>query len=342
MHWRHAVERRGRCFLIGAESRGAESRWEPIATRGDLVLMRRSPPERGLPPLYVPAASAARQAGPPSGASLDPDTLAAPLTAISQESLPPPAPAAQPPAAQPAAAQPPAAQPSTVRAPPPVQQAKVQVRAAAPPAAAIRRADASPRGYAVGFVLAVLLIILILATLALLLRLLLRRAVEPMRPVETSPRTSLGPLPTVRCVPPPIMLPVAPRASVGLAPQPAAIQEADAQRHCADLLRQAGWQVRVGATVTAARADHGRACDTDRGIDLVARRGGRVLALRCPPRAAIVNEEVVEQACLARERERADRAAIVSEAPYAAAARKLAMQTGIDLLEPDQLSAFAR
>ncbi|WP_428394712.1 restriction endonuclease [Lichenicoccus sp.] len=205
--------------------------------------------------------------------------------------------------------------------------------AAAPPAAAATGAAASPRGYALGFVLAVLLIILTLATLALMLRLLLRRAVEPVRPIDTNPRPS---------APPPVMLPAAPRASVGLAPRPLAIQEADAPRQCADLLRKAGWQVKVGASVPAGRVDCGRDCHADLGTDLVARRDGRVLALRCPPPAAIVNEEVVEQACIARERERADRAAIVSQSPYPAAARKLAMQTGIDLLEPDQLRAFAR
>ena len=350
LRWREAVEHRGRCFLIRAESR-----WEPIADRGDLVLIRRSPPERGVPPLYVPAAVATRKA---AEAPSEPDVGAAPLTAVTEESLSPLAPN-RPPPTKPApklaapklpvrGQPPPPVQPPPVQ-PPPVQPAPVQAVVARPPAAAVAGSDASPRGYAFGFVLAVLLTTLFLATLALLFRLLLRRAVEPaqpalMRPIELSPRTTLA---ERRPSPPAMPLPTPPsvrRARVGqvLLPPATAREHPDAQRRCADLLREAGWQVRVGAAAAVLRAGDGLDRGCDPGIDLVARRDGRVLALRCPPRAAIVNEEVVEQACIVRERERADRAAIVSEAPFAAAARKLAMQTGIDLLEPDQLKAFAR
>ncbi len=304
--WRFKVARRGRCFSIEAHSS-----WEAISRIHGLVLMRRSPPQPGLPPLYFRAAPI-RAASLAAGAPMRPAMRRAIRGEVIEEALLPP-PVPPPPVPPPTAPAIPAA-----TTPPPAATPIAPALPTMPPPIASAPA-ASERGYALGFVIAVLLIIVLLATVALLLRLLLRRSREPVRP--------LVPVPALARIMPAV--PAARLQTAELMPEPA-WPEADAQRRCADLLREAGWYASV------------RECHGLPGADVVARRGGRVLALRCLPGAATVDEEAIEQTCIARERERADLAAIVSEAPFTAEARKLASQTGIDLLRPDQLGVLTR
>ena len=166
-----------------------------------------------------------------------------------------------------------------------------------------------------------------LAALALLARLLLRSPKPapvpqeaPWLGVPTPPR----PVIALRPVASP---PVAMLQPVGSRAVWPGEDETDPRLQCAVLLREAGWDV-------SSRAP-------GRGPDLIARRRGRVVALRCLPASAVVDEQAVETACVARERVRADLAVIVSNARCTSDARQLASRIGVDLLREDQLGAFA-
>ncbi len=215
----------------------------------------------------------------------------------------------------------------------------------APPPASAEVAAASARGYAIGFALAIVLIVTSLAALALLARVLLRSPPAPARePSPHEPPTPEAPSPRpsshdASCV----GLPTRPRAvlrAVRTSSPPLAMlqaagpraswpgdDETDPRLQCAVLLREAGWDV-------SSRL-HGR------GPDLIARRRGRVVALRCLPASGLVDEQAVEAACVARERVRADLAVIVSNARCTSDARQLASRIGVDLLQEDQLRGYA-
>lgn len=363
--WRAGVERRGRCFAVAP---GAH--WERIVSIGGLMLMRRTPPEPGMPPLYfrsdtVPDGPEVSAGPEERGAN---DQAAVPRAILATKPLPglssrpsrmvlqtsgqaeaevrtedlPPLPA---PAEAPAAVAPPLDQASPTTFPQP------------------DGSPASSRSYAVGFALVIVLIVLLLAAMALLLRFLLYWLPRP-GPVNPVRESTLPPVPVIlgsgrnagrqdrpvisrvdpdrrRPVvhqpvtgPEPATGPVVPvlLQAVGLPPGSDAWlpeDRTDIQRHCILLLREAGWDAR------SRRSGQGHA-------DVVARRNNRVMALLCLPGVAPVDEQSVEEACMARERERADVAVIVSKAAYTAGARRLAVQTGVDLLDEDGLRAFAR
>ena len=345
--WRELVLRRGRCFRIEPGTR-----WQPLFDRDGLVLMRRTPPKPGMPPLYFRTAPGAAdamrpdavtkagilQAGTPQAGALV--RRSGPGTEITEQTLPPPAAAPAPEIGVPpvSVAAPPV--PAAIAPPPslPPDPAPVAVSAAqqAPVVARRPEADVSRRGYAFGFAVAVLLIILLLAAAALLLRLLLRRTAKlgeagavamPLQPAFVRPARAEAAA-VERAFGPTASAPVRLHRA-GLFPGPVwlAREHARAGRRCADLLREAGWQATLRPSP--------QGC-------VVARRGGRILTLRCLPAAANVDEDAIEQACMTRERERADAAAIVCEAPVTASARDLAAHTGISLLRPDQIGSFAR
>ena len=96
---------------------------------------------------------------------------------------------------------------------------------------------------------------------------------------------------------------------------------------CVQRLRNAGWEAR-------ARSSAGP------GDDVVARHNGTVLSLRCHASLLPVDVEAVESACRARDTQRSDVAAIVSDAPVTEAARQLAEQTGVMLLREEELASF--
>ena len=98
---------------------------------------------------------------------------------------------------------------------------------------------------------------------------------------------------------------------------------------CVDQLRHAGWDARTRFSAGLP------------GPDVVARSNGLVLALQCHASRLPVDVGAVEQACMARERQQSDLAAIVSNAPFTDAARQLAERTGIVLLHEDELASFA-
>ena len=359
--WRAGVGRRGRCFGIQPGEQ-----WERIYGVGGLTLMRRTPPQPGVPPLFfrdsvlsgAPPAPGSEPAPPHGGAFLPTPRSSASRAPVLRgpahptrirprhqdaagmpvfvETLPPPERPAVP--AAPASA--PSPVPAVAAPAPDLRLADAGAEAPAmrpheaprltPPPASAEVAAASARGYAIGFALAIALIVMSLAAVALLARVLLR----PQRPTPAPPQEApwLG-------VPIPRRPRIALRAVASPSPPLAMLQpvgsraawpgedETDPRLQCAVLLREAGWDV-------SSRAP-------GRGPDLIARRRGRVVALRCLPASGLVDEQAVETACVARERVRADLAVIVSNARCTSDARQLASRIGVDLLRQDQLGAFA-
>ena len=394
--WRATVERRGRCFAIEP---GAH--WERIVSVGGLMLMRRTPPEPGVPPLYFrfdPASdvpvmpevsagseepgatdqpAAVTQGGlaskPVPKMSLRPTRMVLRTSGeagaeIRMEDMPPlpgPVVTSVPPASVPPdsvlpASGPAASMPVPVLLPPPAPAEAPAVVAVPLDQAplAVPQTDGSPtssRSYAIGFGLVIVLIALLLAAMVLMLRFLLRWSPRPERPVGPVREPMLSPAPSGTSRP--IISRIGPNFRIGPDRQrpvvhrpasgpvvPAMLQAAGLppgseawmpedrnaiQRRCVLLLREAGWDA------SGRRSGQGHA-------DVVARRDGRVMALLCLPGVAPVDEQSVEEACMARERERADVAVIVSNTAYTAGARRLAVQTGVDLLHEDELRAFAR
>ncbi len=375
--WRNNVERLGRCFTIRP---GAH--WERIFSFGGLALMRRTPPEPGLPPLYfridMPpgpvSAGDGQVSSSPSSSSSSRDPVA-PRAVIAAK--PTPTRLSKP---SRTASQVPIVAKDEIRVeplPPLVPSPATAGSAATPldPALPVQPAPAHPEtnspdsghGYAVGFALVIFLITLLLAAMALLLRFLLRwspdqaRPVIPIRapmlsrPALTGQGAVQRPRPIISRIRPSLQrLPGLQRSpdlqhSVVRRPAPAAIMpgmlqpaglppvseiwpaedEIDIQRHFAALLlREAGWDARI----------HSR--PGQRQADVVALREGRIMVLRCLPDEVLVDEQAVEEVCIAREREQADVAVILSSAAVTAGARQLAVQTGVDLLHESELRDF--
>ena len=102
----------------------------------------------------------------------------------------------------------------------------------------------------------------------------------------------------------------------------------DYEKHCALLLRKAGW----AAQVTEPGADQ--------GTDVIARRGKRSMVLQCKLYGRPVGNSAVQQIAAARAHHRADLAAVVSNADFTLRARQLAATNGVYLLHHEQLGAF--
>lgn len=98
---------------------------------------------------------------------------------------------------------------------------------------------------------------------------------------------------------------------------------------CVARLRRAGWDARTRFSANMP------------GPHVIASQDGLVLALQCHLSAEPVDVEAVEDACLVRERQCSDLAAVVSNAPFTEPARQLAARTGIVLLHEDQLASLA-
>ncbi len=358
--WRAGVGRRGRCFAVQPGEH-----WERIYGVGGLTLMRRTPPQPGVPPLFFRDSALSGAASvplptlrPPGSQAPAPHGRGRPgrvrqrhrdlaRAQVAVETLPP-LPASSAPASPGAVSGaapglPLGAAPALVlgtaqagAGAPAVQPAQVPRSSPrrSPPPASAEVVAASARGYAIGFALAILLILMSLAAVALLARVLLRapRRPPPPPPPEAPwlgvPTRSLpAALPRAVAPPPPLAMlqPAGSRALPGILCL--GEDETDSRLHCAVLLREAGWDV--------------SSRPPGRGPDLIARRRGRVVALRCLPASGLVDEQAVEAACVARERVRADLAVIVSNARCTSDARQLASRIGVDLLQEDQLPGFA-
>lgn len=101
------------------------------------------------------------------------------------------------------------------------------------------------------------------------------------------------------------------------------------EHHCAQLLRIGGWD----ATVTQASGDQ--------GIDVIATLGNLKAVLQCKKYAQPVGNGAVQEIIAGKNFERADIAAVVSNASFTQSARALAHTTGVHLLHFSELEGFA-
>ncbi|MBY0258650.1 restriction endonuclease [Methylobacterium sp.] len=100
------------------------------------------------------------------------------------------------------------------------------------------------------------------------------------------------------------------------------------ERYCAAQLREAGWQAR------ATRASG------DQGADIVAEQAGVRLVVQCKRYAKPVGNGAVQEIAAAMPYWSGDMAAVVSNAGFTPAARKLAAAAGVLLLHHDDLAAL--
>jgi restriction system protein len=102
----------------------------------------------------------------------------------------------------------------------------------------------------------------------------------------------------------------------------------DFEVHCADVLRNAGWEV----------IRNGRS--GDQGVDLIASRPGLRVAIQCKRYAGSVGNKAVQEVFAGMTFEGCDRAAVVSNAPFTAAAISLARASRVLLIDDLSLSEF--
>ncbi|MGU3360653.1 restriction endonuclease [Methylobacterium sp. M6A4_1b] len=98
------------------------------------------------------------------------------------------------------------------------------------------------------------------------------------------------------------------------------------ERYCAERLRDGGWQARA----TQASGDQ--------GADIVAERSGIRLVVQCKRYGRPVGNGAVQEVAAAMRYWSGDMAAVVSNAGFTPAARKLAAATGVLLLHHDALA----
>lgn len=115
--------------------------------------------------------------------------------------------------------------------------------------------------------------------------------------------------------------------SIRLAPETSAPEDGIAyERHCAELLGRAGWRA------------HTTSASGDQGADVVAERAGIRFVLQCKRYGKPVGNAAVQEISAAARYWSADMSAVVSNAGFTPAARKLAAATGVQLLHHDDLA----
>lgn len=100
------------------------------------------------------------------------------------------------------------------------------------------------------------------------------------------------------------------------------------ERHCADVLKAAGWDTRVVAG------------PGDQGVDVVASRGDKVAVFQCKLYQSPVGNKPVQEVHAGRLFYDADVAAVVTNAEYTTGARIAAKQTGVLLIHDMDLHEF--
>ena len=101
------------------------------------------------------------------------------------------------------------------------------------------------------------------------------------------------------------------------------------ERYCAERLGEAGWDARpTGAS-------------GDQGCDVIAEKAGVRLVVQCKRYTRPVGNAAVQEVAAAALHWSGDMAAVVSNAGFTPAARKLAGTTGVMLLHHDDLSTLA-
>lgn len=130
------------------------------------------------------------------------------------------------------------------------------------------------------------------------------------------------PSPKGRVAPPPAARP-APRPDAKLFPTPQAFR-----RHCAGELERAGW-----VTQLAFPGDGS-------GPDIVCRRAGTVLAVRCRLSPNDITSEMVDEAHVMGTKQAASVTMLASNAPFSQRARDEAIRHRVHLLRDNELSVF--
>jgi len=381
-----AVPRHGGCRVL----RAGEV-WEQISGGDGVLLLRRTPPQRWLPPLFVAARAlgraarrlpgdAAENGAPGAGTSpapVGPGGRSADGTIV-VTNLPPPAPTlpalAPPSLVLPGPAQPTPTLPTPAPAVPGSGAGRVTPAAAAGPAIGADPVGADEAGgsgrqrllrslavassYRIGFALALAALLLPVGLLGFMLRLLwlgrgrmtpagslladtpmlaadglglhaagsgrpqpvaltlARSIVRPAAEPVPGSAPELAPELVPERVPglvPELVPDLAAEPGAGLAAQPRALRRADA------ILRDCGWT----AESSPAAAD---------GLaTIAARRGGRVVALCGAPAGRVTDEDVIERACIVRERCRADLVVLLGDPDVPAPVRELAARLGVTL-----------
>ena len=102
------------------------------------------------------------------------------------------------------------------------------------------------------------------------------------------------------------------------------------ETYCANTLQDAGWTCRV----TKASGDQ--------GVDIIAMKGERKVAIQCKRYKNTVGNSAVQQVFAAKAHENADYAVVVTNSDYTKAARELAKSTNVGLLHYHQLGELDR
>ncbi|WP_428394937.1 restriction endonuclease [Lichenicoccus sp.] len=292
---------RGHCFRVAPWQH-----WErlPFAGRRGLLLLRREPPHAGEPPLFFRRSSVRAVHG-LAVAPHDRQTAHEPRTnvtsAAAMRAVVPPPPAAPLRAIAPLVSLP----------PPPPPPVTTPVTTHTPPQTPARTVQTQRSSHLFAVVMLWALIIIVATLLVRFVLARLKRT--PLQAEAEDP-------------PPAVVLPLRHEESSPAAEPPS---DGDYKARCVVRLRHAGWDARTRFSTGLP------------GPDVIARSNGLVLALQCHTSGNPVDVDAVREACMVREHQHSDLAAIVSNAPFTEAARQLAARTGIVLLHEDELASFA-
>lgn len=102
----------------------------------------------------------------------------------------------------------------------------------------------------------------------------------------------------------------------------------DFEHWCAARIEEQGWVVRVSKA------------SGDQGIDIEAMRNGKLVAIQCKRYAQPIGNKSVQEAYTGATHYRADRAVVIGTGGYTRAAIKLAENTGVILIDAENIAAF--
>ena len=306
-----AARARGHCFRVTPAQRWERLPYAGHPGRRGLLLLRREPPHAGEPPLFF-RRSIVRKVHERAAASAqhraqEPNSIVTSATSRAVPQQPAPAPPLS--ALTPLVSLPPL--PPTVTAPAP----RTVMAGAGKAPVAVTRPSAGRTGRTSHLFAVLMLWALIIVAAMLLVRFVLTRTRPALLAAEAEDP------------PPP---PALPALQEDFSPPAAdAPSDGDYKALCVVRLRHAGWDARTRFSAGL------------HGADVIARSNGLVLALQCHTSGSPVDVDAVKDACMVREHQHSDLAAIVSNAPFTEAARQLAARTGIVLLHEDELASFA-
>lgn len=102
----------------------------------------------------------------------------------------------------------------------------------------------------------------------------------------------------------------------------------DFEHWCAEQLSKQGWQCVVSKAAG------------DQGIDIEAHQGGRTVAIQCKRYSQPIGNKAVQEAHTGMVHYRADAACVIGTGGFTRAARELAQNTGVILLDAEHISDF--